>query len=177
MLLILASFGTYAVLNSQTTSQPAPTPIVQVSPSLTPDPTADWKTYVSKYGYSFQYPPELDLPTKPSSFAYDVLLENSQYNIGICKPNYCELPEFNDIPLNFVKESVKKTTETIGGKPAYRISGELKMPTGNINTIIDVITLNENQQMQIQTNALNSADLSETTKVLDQILSTFKFTQ
>lgn len=64
-----AYIGTFYLLNKQLDKlthaskvQLTPTlPITRRSPTLTPNPTANWKTYTSKFNYMFRYPEDATL--------------------------------------------------------------------------------------------------------------------
>lgn len=65
IIVLLASFGTYTALSSKSTPQPTPTPIVQLSPSPTPDAIPGWKTYENTTeNFSFKYPQDWNLENK-----------------------------------------------------------------------------------------------------------------
>lgn len=184
VLLTAAAIGGYLIYSGKINipqKQVAQTLKSDASPAPTGDAeTANWKTYISdKYGYSFQYPANLTIQTGSSltSFAYDVQLDNINYNISFCKPNYCELPNINQLPLSFQQETVKKTTDLIiSGKPAYRIEGQIKLANANnIYQIKEVISLGADQKMEIDANVLNGTNPDTLRNLLDQILSTVKF--
>lgn len=69
--------GTYGIKKA---SKITPTPIVKVSPTPTPGPTANWKIYTDqKYGYSIEYPPNLSTKeTIPNVFVE--IIDNTDKN-------------------------------------------------------------------------------------------------
>lgn len=60
------------LLGSNKTQTQAPPVISQISPTPTPDPTANWKTFTSqKYGFSVKYPANL-LAQEETGYAYNL---------------------------------------------------------------------------------------------------------
>lgn len=81
LLLSFAAAGFFAYKNwqlKQQISQVKPTPTPIITPSATPDPMANWKTFTnSTWGYSFKYPPQWGVSTGGDDVV--LLMSNAQY--------------------------------------------------------------------------------------------------
>lgn len=55
---VFTSAGTFLFMSQkQKVAEVTPSPKIEISPAPTTDQTANWKTYTSKFGYMFKYPP------------------------------------------------------------------------------------------------------------------------
>lgn len=166
--LVISGYFGYQYLNKpQTqTSSPAPTAL----PSPTPKPTADWTTYTnSRYGYQLQYPPSLsvteeDGPTNsqlvPNQKIQQVTLSDKSYTLTI----YYE----GDFNHGFEPWELDKREDfTLGDKPATKTI-LTSLESDNL-WIIYTIENFHSFRIEASTNKSN-------VEVIDQILSTFKFT-
>lgn len=136
-------------------SSPTPIPISTESISLTPDPTADWKTYENKeYGFSFKYPQELGLKIQSIDRDDDeVQLFNSDNNQLI---NIEYLPNFS-CPI----DSCKLLTPITFNKTTFvPIETEIGQQSYIVHDIYRIWVNTDDDKNNIS----------------PQILSTFKFT-
>ena len=151
-------------LSSQSTVQP---------PSSPADETADWKTYIStKYGYSLKYPINWkSLECNSASFGPDVAS-----SCATDAPGALILTVENEIkePLISVATEFKVTerkTVNIGGENGEWVLVEKVKPSPGADKIIVTAVVHDGK-----TYTFNLSDVNEKEN-LDQILSTFKFTQ
>jgi hypothetical protein len=83
LLFALGAAGYFAYQNwqlKQQISQVQPTPTPQITPTTTPDPTADWKTYTnSVYSYSFKYPN--DWKTRPFAGSQETIESAKSFSL------------------------------------------------------------------------------------------------
>lgn len=187
--------------NRQATLAPKPTTI----PTVTPDATANWKTYNNTNGYSLRYPPEFELVKGPASHLPDEEFStwanmsfsgknNSNYS-NISFQIVVGLTDASGKPLE-CKTNLECVNEWIG---------VLKIPTENhvslTKTVSDVtipgfyyeqsdalrtywsqylIFIHNNKvwNINVTTGAEKPNKLNiNKTIIFDQILSTFRFTQ
>lgn len=157
--------------NQTSTATYKPTPI--------PDETENWKTYISKSsGYSIKYPPTLSFEENAAgyvTFDRQITIYTSQVNPENCR---------GDCP---VIESAKNVT--IGSFNSREIKGYIGRVGGDIpqryvkyvlekNGIFFVFTVNE---LKNDANTPDDRKLGEVpfgkVTLLEQMISTFKFTQ
>lgn len=187
--LLLSSLGVFYVLQAQKNNI-TPTTITQPSPTPTPDPTENWKTYTNKdLTISFSYPNEWEI--KEESENQIEINESSKQNpitykgvtVSFIKPyTYSNLQDFlwNSMytedsradPIvtqaNFKDTVASIQPITINNHPAEKASTIVK-PVGSIGTGV-LIPLGKNAVFFL------GRPVGGNEEVLDQILSTFKFT-
>ncbi|KKR70855.1 MAG: Kielin/chordin-like protein [Candidatus Woesebacteria bacterium GW2011_GWA2_40_7b] len=156
----LGSLGFWAYKNYLARPKPLaeeglPTPTSEV----TPDPTANWKTYVnSAYKLSFRYPNELNIETNQVDTAnyVQVIFDKSLSNSFTIKAS-------TKYPINqpkFLLDTESTGTKNINGK----LWSVFELPNGSLG-------------MQLEENSILYSiiyPVSEGT-IVDQILSTFQF--
>ncbi|MCX6792105.1 MAG: hypothetical protein NT149_03660 [Candidatus Gottesmanbacteria bacterium] len=131
--------------------QPTPTPLI--TPIITPDPTANWKTYVDKMNrFSFQYPSTITIVDSNGKFSFII----DAYTVQFDPDGAHQWGE------GMSQEQLDKLYMQAF---QYPDNPDLKMyPDSAVLFYIEFTSVAEK----------NSA--SETIALLDQILSTFKFT-
>lgn len=140
-----------------------------LTPTPTPDPTANWKMYTnSKYSFTFQYPSNFAILAQndiDAQFLLSIKSEKEEYalDIGPLKKGYVKYP-LNAQPTG---------TQTIG-----KTSWEILPP----KTFCDAGECGETNLMYQTNNAMYRYDFSmqnpaTPTATFTQILSTFTFTQ
>lgn len=189
ILIIFSVLGVSAFMNMQKTSQTSNSTVStapQPSPIPTIDPTADWKTYINtKLDYSFKYPPTL-LEIDGSLYtAYPTGMPSSTA-VMVINNTKKELYSKRFIDLNASvgtkKELQEKEVQTLiekfslDSKMAIKIKSERigqqgGLPSGNFI----LIDLGDNILSIFQSDRM-SQDLKKYNVTLDQILSTFQFT-
>lgn len=92
-----------------------PTPVA----TQTPDPTADWKTYVDPAGFSFSYPNNLEIEKYSNKVIVRIDFPRIETVEGIC-PRYLAFSAIN-------KDSIPKTT-----KDKYSCVYETKIENDNV---------------------------------------------
>lgn len=161
VLLLVLGAGAYGAMWYQQKQQVAQevVPIFTPRPSATPDPTADWKTHTnSQYGFEFKYPGDLILHpvvdgveiSLPPDTLRDLLLSVSLDGRII-----------SEISDQYAKIRIPLKDIFVNGIPAIQPEN-----TGNIFIVHD------NKVYKIIYNEVNNPN-----KLVDQILSTFKFTK
>ena len=186
-------------------SQPTPTPSVANSPlaeTPTIDPTANWKTYTdSQNQYSVKYPPEVTMgdyregmysgihllligPTQTASGRIQTSLFDGVSiktlvitNVSISLRDYAEqrrVAESQSAPKDDPQPTVSKLTEVlIGGKSGHHYAVDDQGRVAQVN----LVSLNGNI-LQIVTRSAGSPKFErQYINLIDQILSTFKFTK
>lgn len=173
-LLILVVIGSSIYLSAGTQSKPTPkpTPSPTLKPTPTPDPTADWKTFIPKTNtYSIKYPSDWKIDTTLSPFSLSSVVI-STVGLSFQVDENVGQGSLEDIAKDMAKKGTVSDTivNGINGKAV-----DFKLPNLNNNT--------SNSLKQIQLiNKGNEYTLilqnSEGTpgNILNQILSTFKFT-
>jgi len=74
VLLGLGGYFGYKKLMVKPVASPSPEPTVEPTPTATSDPTVGWETYVnSKYGYSLQYPRQIEIESQNNKFTDDLI--------------------------------------------------------------------------------------------------------
>lgn len=155
-------------------SQPTPTP----SPTSTPEPTADWKTYTSESA-SFLYPqdwvaesPQVFGSRSEVDFKYNLttvlaLSMVGNYNNSTGEP-FATLNEFLGNRDSNAKEI------NVGGYQAKRITSTGE--TGHVIPYEEVVLFTPDKSLIVSLYYQASYyEKPEANRVLDQILSTFKF--
>lgn len=174
-LLLIVLGGAYLTLQNNNPKQ-----IIKTIPTPTRGLMDSWKTYTSPNGYSFKYPENMTIKVSPdtTSFAYEVQLENADYNVNFRKPiitsNSME-DEVNQYLFSYDEKTLNKDSQSVSGKSAYRAMGNLKIDsTKTIPSIIEMIQLNDGKYLLIEANATNQS-LETLSESLNSILSTIKF--
>lgn len=149
----------------------------------TPDPTADWKTFESKYGYSFRYPSDLIASDKYSNTDVEEYFTQITNNIDESEKNNSNSMKstsnfFNIFITNTDSKTDLQTLKNeystkyrkdysiddviIGGEPGFKIK---------LGEYLYVTTVHNGKEYKIELTTTNSKLKS----YYDQILSTFKF--
>lgn len=185
ILIFIAIFsaGAYIVIKNQSNKQPPPpTPTVQpsqISPSPTIDETSNWKTYRDeKYSFQFLYPQDLFLKKSekfPDSIfltKYDIDIENGQ-NEGPFALISIMIWDKNDFlePLNLLGLD-KRENIMVDGVKAVKVSGIKPEGQYLAGIYYQQVFFSINDKI---ISLLFYEDPSNNIKLLDQILSTFKF--
>ncbi|MCG2686254.1 hypothetical protein L6258_02715, partial [Candidatus Parcubacteria bacterium] len=187
-------FLTYQKLQlKKQSSQPAPTPAA-TSPTIQPDETADWKTYRNERGgYQYSYPsdwqndepcpsftgPECGDGPQNGSFAHP---RNYQYPDGNFWVEYfsntsCQEIDYLNWPEQWSWEEVDKTEELISGVVATAYEGRIGGIGHTDDQIYDRKYLAMDHQGTCYKIDLASYQNTQHWRLLNQILSTFKFTE
>ena len=189
-----------ALIRSQFTTTPSPTP--QAEPDLAPPDTANWKTYTNPQNqYSVKYPPEVTMsdyregmysgihllligPTQTASGRIQTSLFDGVSiktlvitNVSISLRDYAEqrrVAESQSAPKDDPQPTVSKLTEVlIGGKSGHHYAVDDQGRVAQVN----LVSLNGNI-LQIVTRSAGSPKFErQYINLIDQILSTFKFTK
>jgi len=186
-LLAASAYAGYWYGAQQVQPTTEPTPIVsQPTQILTPtptqpltDPTIGWKTYTNtEYGYSAKYPQEWDIE-ETNYTGYLHTMRIFQKSNSLNEINFCVWPD-NSRPCSEIKcKGVEPERFLIYGIEAFRFN----VP-GAHNSAQDSICLekdNKRYDFQIFPGSLSNRDPpwkeqdDEAIKILNQILSTFKF--
>lgn len=182
LLLIILGAGAFVLQsknNKQQVAQVTPVPTKPITPTPTPDPTANWKMYTNtKYGISIKYPPTWiyrEIPGSAGSTADDVYLELS--SSGFPSP---QTDARADITFTFTKNdpsanwqpkdfsNYQSAAYQLGNVSATKISGVNRVSLSPDMVILAPIG---NNYVQILSNEPGNPP-----QIFDQILSTFKFT-
>ncbi len=153
---------------SEELKQAAKTPEPTTSPLATPDPTADWKTYTNtKYGYSFKYSGEFELKNISGESITVPQNTSGVYLVKKSYPDYANRVlevQYLDIfvpPVGWTSANV-----VVGGQNAKRY-----MFVGGDATIkFDIY------QVPLTSGGIEIMVNKQMLEDIDQILSTFKFT-
>jgi hypothetical protein len=148
------------------------TPAPTVEPVVSPDPTANWKTY-SLLTASFKYPQDYYLEpqsTKSNVTVYNKMKGEYYVGIGEYKGSIQDLVKTNAISQN------QLVSTKVGKYSGYELKGAV-MP-GDVSETIYVI---DNSSSYFEIRIWDAVDLNSPSYVafrknVDQILSTFKFT-
>ncbi len=140
----------------------------------TPDPTANWKTYINtKYGYQLRYPSDVKVETSPEAsvaFYRNEVSEQGTGGQGRC----CGMTIYSRTYESVSIESQTRPTEDIiiSGYPAIRWSD-------NPPFLEDIWVQNPNQKdaVRITISTLYAIDPYKQSdyELFNQILSTFRF--
>ncbi|KKR37797.1 hypothetical protein A2614_00935 [Candidatus Woesebacteria bacterium RIFOXYD1_FULL_40_21] len=166
----------------QNSASPTPTTYQSPVPSTTTDTTANWKTYTdSEYKFSFMYPNDwklnclatelpdgwldrniCDLVSPKALLDHGQISNGSYFVVGVSKPNpnYANFTEYLDY-------SSKQFGYTFKDRQINNISGKIGLTRGKETNF-----LFERNGHFINANWI----YSENSESIDQILSTFKFT-
>lgn len=151
-------------IKQEATSTPIPTP------SATPDPTANWKTYTSDE-ISFKYPRSLTLKEKQKD--YLVLLSNPQSPQSVAVSIDARLTnnyaDYNNAVISTKKGLADIQTQEMDN--GVKISGKIKSGQGKGQQITIALFKYQEGGIEAETTSTDSAQL----QIFDQILSTFKF--
>ncbi|HEY4474960.1 MAG TPA: hypothetical protein VJC06_03495 [Candidatus Paceibacterota bacterium] len=144
-------------------------------PSATPDPTADWKTYMNtKYGFTVKYPE-----------SYFTFHTSGDSNISFRSTEACKLLENGggewptdcqayDVLVQQNKISGPEMSKTfVAGIEAEKFS-DLNGQWSNGTQVL--VQFQKGQNWYIQTFTFNTAKSQVSEIIMNQILSTFKFT-
>lgn len=201
LILTFAGGGAYFVLNSKTKPQPTISNATPTSiPTPTPNPTANWKTYKDpNYNFSFKYPNEAGLTKKT---LYSMLSRSESSGLEISPPrigpfeNWYSFdlavkdnPQNTDVHtiVNNYMEEIKKDCTSPACDVPKKITDTLKpYKNGKIDGYIFNFGAETNSRMVVSAENNKTyifrmtGDNGQVTdfglKVLNQILSTFKFT-
>jgi|SRR3989344_1408492 len=184
LLIILGAGGTYLALNAKnkpqsvaSTSTPttAPTPLSTEASAKEDDLTAGWRTYENgAYGYSIKYPPDWSFYEKKSNIVFGPL--STKNHIGETVPEYVSSYITLDIytsPQNTDLAAFKKISSDL--KPVWK---DFKIGEINGKEVKHLGCLSGNcREVLFQINELVFNFFEQNNlKELDQILSTFQFT-
>jgi len=180
LLLFIFGGGTY-YLRVKQVKQITPTPaIVQSTPTPTPDPTANWKTYKNTlYGYEFKYPSDIIPYDNNVSFATEpprILIESAekvnilygpagedQLVFLIINTNKSAREWFNEDSKQYPEEVTAKEI-FFAGKTAIEGNG-----IGGYNFPYRQLVVARNGYLMVISQVIEN-------QMYNQILSTFKFT-
>jgi hypothetical protein len=170
-------------LSPQTTR--SPTPAAVVTPSPTPDPTANWKTYLAPDGsFSFKYPANYSLGYYAGP-ATPVLLNNrfdwqiSKIPTSLCRGD-CALVDSTESAKvgGYQMTKFSGWVGSIGGEtPQSYLKYEIKNPLGDNYFIMTLWELDRRSEVQKdysqerKPGPISNAD----NEIFYQIISTFKF--
>ncbi|MEK7186562.1 MAG: hypothetical protein AAB675_04370 [Patescibacteria group bacterium] len=201
LILIFAGGGAYLALNSKTKPVPTVSQAVPTSaPTPTPDPTASWKTYTNAdLGFSIKHPDSINVDEAEGIV---VLFQGEKKklpvespidpypapNIGFLKRsgssarNACDL----ELCLNLSNPVASKTMKIIDIKINSNIDA-VKITYSNSPYSVEYYIANASGSKAIRVglttdirdpkNPLSEIELKSRFELLNQILSTFKFTQ
>lgn len=164
--------------------------ITIISPSPTPDPTSNWKTYTNnKYNYSIKYPVDsyklFNTTTDTFISVNDTGMENSfqdvlPFEIKVFPMDNTMLSINNDLfvrlggySMDFLN-GITPQSYVLDGVNGYVIYG---INAGVSGIERQIIVIKNNFVYDIQSNNSYARDEVRYKKLFDQILSTFKFTQ
>lgn len=165
--------------------------IVSQSPTLTPDPTANWKTYTSsKANYSFKYPTEWPLTNVQPSQGCDVCVEQVNFtpkynpnsgdsNIAVIlifkEDKIKTLDDYVNIHVKGDSSKVNLQYTTVGGEKAvsYTLSGGIPpLPVIEYAVVKNGMYYIIRLEDSVETNKNKEKNLM----LFNEILPTFKFT-
>jgi hypothetical protein len=176
---IFIALGAFGVLAYQKYFAAKPVATTSPTPATTPDPTADWKTYESTdYGFSFKYP----------YLGYSICPETAFFSIFQEKDLNCDGIVY-EVPLisfrNWWTTDLSKETPVsnrIIVVDGIQINIDRYQSVGtsygaSTTNIIEIATIPLNDK-NVQIYAFGEASVFQKSEdLLDQILSTFKFTE
>lgn len=154
-------------------------PIIQVTPSASPDPTANWETYTNSYwGVSFKYPTDkLKICPNYTLDVDGVLMWTTDFTCVKEHDGYYQVGLIGYAPGKYV-ESVKpySTGETmIGGMKATKkvyVYSATDGPLASLNQSVDIVIDLPKGTLVFQQLGNNANDQM----LFDQMTSTFMFT-
>lgn len=198
-LILLASTGYLAYQNMQLKKQIAQ-PSASPSPTSTPDPTANWKTYTNhEYGYSVEYPSDWKVseakPPNTPDWPYDILQENQLHEVKFLEEKIDTWPGsfvilVNKNPENFdtkswasnyfvplISDPTVNLAEpqgeiSINNHTAYKFS---VFEFDGYRTEIGLVKNGNIYMFTFTDDTPNDPNLEEHKEIYNQILSTFKF--
>jgi len=166
------------------------------SPTSTPDPTANWKTYINQVlGFQLNYPPTLKVTQDPKpslskdlGVSWILMLDDRQEGdvMGVSIKNSV-LIQYTQNPVNGESHkpitNIKETTQglesatffSLQGYPAAKIrlsTSSIKNETPIKGVVVSIFILKDKSLWSITGDTINS-DVSN--GEIDQILSTFRF--
>lgn len=190
LVLILIFASAFALLQNNSTKTLPPSP----TPTKTVDETANWKTFASqKYNFSFKYPLSLTSTETISPFYFvDLKMNNAQagekalYTIQATKDtftakdpasyNFLSADVFNALSLLTSGQTKQYATVVFTKQQDTTIAGQ-KAISVNVKSTADMVTNQKRLFVKYSGNIyMIIYDLSTNQTELDQILSTFKFT-
>lgn len=140
-------------------------------PTPTTDPTVSWQIYNASFNsFSFRHPASLTiLEDKYNGKVFRVFVQNDDFQIAIT-PNTNQGESTN-------LDITRKNLETMGAKKItpYKLSGEDALRYNMLvkgEETIGIVTIHDGNSYEILASPLNI----DNSALLDQILSTFKFT-
>jgi hypothetical protein len=160
-------------------STPTPNVTVAPTPTATTNPTADWKTYTNtKYNFSLKYPLEYKYEEKSYSKAANGIYSYTQITLA-------NIDDFNPEPIgrpsimltiidsiSHANDSVYNNSTSSGSISANNIQADVRQSaTGE-----EVVVFTKNNST-FEFTLSNSSEDSTLKSNLDQILSTFQFTE
>jgi len=195
ILIVLGLFvNAYLMFSKKETATKTSDSSIAVTPTLTLDPTANWKTYTNvNIGFEIKYPPSLALiEVSPKS----LILKDGQASpiINITETGNVQ---FDDGSIGITAFQSKRVNQTLTDWIKYGDSGKPPIPGGNyLPTVINgkeaviletideisekgklmdkyVLIKNGKTILWFQTSKVVNS--TEWIKTFDQILSTFKF--
>ena len=169
---LIAGFFAYQTQNlvKELNNLKTNTPKVEPTPVTTPDPIADWKTYINtSSNYQIKYPNDWKVTNQSAGSLGEVVADSRYIEIGLGegKSGVLGLEELQIIPPS---EELNLNTTKVVGNLTLRCNGKF---TTDTKTWCWVKVPNQEKYLNIQLfkNSNETANL-----LLDQILSTFKFT-
>ena len=170
------AYGAYFVGKSEIQNPKSETPVTVTpstptaeEPTMTTSVTANWKTYENKeYGFSFKYPKDYVVESYPAT--------SSENELQLVLDPTCHVTKFYGLKINmnhFIPGTMNEPLPLSGTKsgPTYTFYND-----DHLIYITESTSCRKNQVVSdnIQTkNQTSSIDTEE----LDQIVSTFKFTE
>lgn len=197
ILLLSASTGFLYYKNQQLKSnlsgywsQPTPPLMTEPTPTQTPDPTANWKTFISPdSNFSLKYPPEHEIKTVLNLgyvINHTIALPSYPVSISDCKADCDFVGSKQDVIVgNGIKAlKVKGYVGAVGGNIPesfirYEIRNPNSAPERRFNNIIlwelpQDIDYQEKTKLYPPSRNVGLIPVDQE-KILDRILSTFKF--
>lgn len=170
VVVLVVAIGAYLLGSKQ--SQLVVQNSVQITPipTLTPDPTANWKTYANtKYTYLLKYPATWNVVTDYVAEG-DFIIQSSKGElvdvIGQANPQKLTIQEW--LKQNWPNDTVEETV--VGGKTALKNQQKREYYISYSNDTFIIISYDNCRGMGCGVGKLEA-------DTFDQILSTFKFIQ
>ncbi|HTK03243.1 MAG TPA: hypothetical protein VL401_00545 [Alphaproteobacteria bacterium] len=150
------------------------TSIASPTPTSTPNPMANWKTYTNDgWSLTFKYPEEVNFYTEPS---------NDNDNVKIPNPNATWM-NITQTQIDYRAPAQENTLITLAMKTKeldYNLKTNIETSLGGQKAKKVITKDNENDKYLIKLNTNKFLEIfvstdSDTKKLANQILSTFKF--